>query len=116
MMTKKIILTIICLTQILLAGCSTIQSINKNVSSIDFSDGISEKEAKIIAQKKMLDLEKKGYLLSLPEAETRKNYWKVVFSSLEMNKDYFIVNVKKDTGEVTYSYEGSINDVFSDKY
>lgn len=89
-----------------LNGCATVQSINAGYEDVNYADGIEKAEAKVIAQKKLMDLGESGpYIISMPDVEDMGRYWKVIFSSLDMNKNYYIINVSKETGKVVHSYE-----------
>ena len=43
-------LLVILIVSILLSGCATVDSINRNTASVNYSDNISREEAKFIAQ------------------------------------------------------------------
>ena len=105
------------IVSVFLNGCATVQAIDTNYANVSYKDGINQKEAKVIAQKKLMDLGKNGtYILSLPETEDRGLYWKVIFTSLQMDKDCFIINVSKETGEVVHFYEGDMRDAATQDY
>ncbi|MBN3041127.1 MAG: hypothetical protein JW867_08355 [Candidatus Omnitrophica bacterium] len=52
-----------------LTGCATIRSINKNAFSVNFSDGVSKKEAVFLVQKDCLDNNycRSNYVISAPK-------------------------------------------------
>lgn len=54
---------------ILLAGCSTIGSVNYGYKRIIYTDGINKSEAKILAKKKIIDEKSQGsYMVIAPDA------------------------------------------------
>ena len=71
----------------LLAGCTSTKAIYKNYNNlVNLEDGVNEQEAKIIAQKKLINTEEKdSYRISFPDIRTDKlsrkypDYWFVVF-------------------------------------
>ncbi len=99
---------------ILLSGCATTRSIYANYDSVNYGDGVSKQEAKIIAQKELLDVKQhSSYMISFPDVEDKGTYWKVIFSSLYMNRLAYIIDINKTTGEILKSYEtDDMHDVF----
>src|SRR3989338_2418583 len=104
---KKIIY--LCLIVMMFSGCSTTKMVNRSFNKIDYSDGISDREAKIIAKKKLIDTGSKGQyvvinpdLLETPDTYAFKaDYWFVSFKNkpLLMKDSTFLVVVNKETGQ-----------------
>jgi len=92
-----------------LSGCATANSINKVYSGIDYSDGVSKKEARSIAQKFILrnDLQN-DVMLSMPFHGTSRqidNCWAFKFEAdlniiLSTSYKWYGVHVDKDSGEI----------------
>lgn len=76
----------------MLSGCVTVNSINRNAASINYSDGINTQEAKHIAQKYCLDEGIRDVFTSFPEAEeyffNPTGRWKVTFQKLNLSQVY----------------------------
>ncbi len=91
---------------ILLSGCVSDRSIYMNAATINYSDGINEKEAKYIAQKYCLDNGIRDVFVSSPEIqETFSSVpaWEVRFETKNLlETDYYTVIVDKETGKVTF--------------
>lgn len=108
-MQKTVIIIIL---SFFVSGCSTIGSINKSYSKLNRADGISAKEAKLIAKKALLDSEFRGdYRFIRPEImHTQKtayhpDHWflKAKQKKLGFDDSYYFVVVNKKTGEVIYA-------------
>ena len=94
----------ICILSVLLMGCASMTSIEKNYSILDTSDGVNMKEAVVIAQKYCLDkVECNGDVrLSTPRISDQSNEWAVEFWSknvLALDHAYVVV-VDKKSGEI----------------
>jgi hypothetical protein len=110
---------------ILLAGCATSRDVYKNYDSkVTPGQGVSSEQAKIVAQKKLLNtIDKERYRLSYPDIKTGEvvkkypDYWFVVFGHnwLEPMSKYpmawtykqlreteFLVVIDKKTGEIPF--------------
>ena len=92
-------------TVMLVSGCVTVDSINRNAAGINYSDGINAQEAKHIAQKYCLDQGIRDTFTSFPEAEeyffNPQGRWKVTFQKLNLSQTY-VIFIDKKTGEITY--------------
>jgi len=93
---------------LLLSGCATTDSINRNAATINYSDGINEQEAKYIAQKYCLDKGIRDIFISSPEVEetfSQPKVWEIRFQEKNLSQfDYrYTLFIDKKTGEVTYS-------------
>ncbi|MBN3040097.1 MAG: hypothetical protein JW867_03140 [Candidatus Omnitrophica bacterium] len=96
------------LVLIFLTGCSTVAGITHRFEKIDYSDGINEVEAVIIAQHHLISSEHKDhYVSSFPEIIEKDDYWVVAFtfrltSSFSRNyaRTWYSVYVDKKSGEV----------------
>jgi predicted RNA methylase len=102
---------ILCVVLVLmLSACATMESVNLNYSQIDYSDGISKKEAKTIVRKMYIDGDipediRKNVKLSLTVATYEKDIdtWLVTLSngSLNVFRMYsYVVYVDAKTGEI----------------
>ena len=103
-------------------GCASVNTIEQDFASIDYSDGISKVEAKRIAQK--FALGKKGsekYAISAAEVDSgifasfpewKDKAWVIGFPSKSLNilSGYvgrtFVVAVDKNTGNIRFYYNG----------
>ena len=100
-----------------LCGCASVNAIKRNYLTVNFADGINAREARAIAQNKLLSIQRaQSCMISFGDVDDRGEYWKVIFSSLCMDLAPIIVNVRKDTGEITDTYEGDIHDATSKDY
>ena len=91
---------------LLLSGCATVISVNRNAASINYSNGIDEQEAKYIAQKYCLDEGIKDAFISFPVAEEyifNRQRWKVTFQKKNLSQfDYqYTLFIDKENGKVT---------------
>ena len=109
-------------------GCSSTEAINSNYTKmVNQADGVDEQEAKIIAQKQIIEVqEKRHYRVSLPDLKTTPealeypNYWFVVFGHnwlspistdptaktyTELRETQYLVVIDKKTAEVKFSGE-----------
>jgi hypothetical protein len=105
-MKKKQLIMAWVIGLILLSGCATPVSINRNVASINYSDGIDEQEAKYIAQKYCLDNGIRGIFISSPEVEetfTNPRFWEIRFQEKDLSQlgYHYTLSIDKKTGEVT---------------
>jgi hypothetical protein len=114
-----------CVPLILLAGCSSPRAIYKNYDHlVNLSDGVNAQEAKIIAQKKLINTEEKdSYRISYPDIKSGQivsqypDYWFVVFghnwmepfsynplaaSYREVLQTEYLVVINKKTGEMPF--------------
>ena len=93
---------------VLLGGCATPLSINRNAAAVNYSDGIDEQEAGYLAQKYFLDQGIKDAVISFPIVEEHifnRGRWKVTFQKKDLSHSY-IIFVDKETGKVTdFIYE-----------
>lgn len=116
----------ICLLLIVvLAGCSSTQAIHKNYKEmVRLEDGVNAQEAKIIAQKKLINtVQKRDYRISLPDIKTTPeafkypDYWFIVFGHnwfspiskdpmaktyTELRETQFLVVIEKATGKTKF--------------
>ena len=114
-MQKKISVGIVIIAGVigllLLGGCATAVSINRNVAAVNYSDGIDEQEAGYIAQKYCLDEGIKDAFISFPVVEEHifnRGRWKVTFQKKDLSQfEYsYILFIDKETGKVTnFIYE-----------
>ena len=109
----------------LFAGCTSTDAVYKNYDHlVRLEDGVNGQEAKIIAQKKLINTEEKdSYRTSYPDIKTspmaRKypDYWFVVFGHnwlepmsgdalnatyTELRESLFLVVINKKTGETPF--------------
>ena len=107
-MNKKQLIVTFVIGILLLSGCATIGGINKSYESVNYSDGIDGKEAKVIAQKKLL-LEhfSHNYMISTPDIKKMDKYWSVAFlfepttlPSSEYFQTFYRVSIDCKTGDV----------------
>ncbi len=117
---------------VFLSGCATVSSISRNYKNIDLSDGISRQEAKVIAQKQIIQTDfKKDYRIINPSIYHAEeftddlkerflrdkaiydsgqlrypNSWHIIFHPkwLSLFSLYYLVVVDKDSGEVQYEH------------
>ena len=110
---------------VLLAGCASREAIYANYAvMVDVADGVSDQEAKIIAQREIVNAkEKRDYRVTAPDIKTTKaalkypDYWFVVFGHnwfspistdpqaktyTELRETQFVVVIDKKTGEVKF--------------
>jgi hypothetical protein len=98
---------------LLFAGCASLnEKIIKQYHEIDYSDGVSEEEAKVIAQKSLMDspFNEEDYELEKGDvrwfAEDYPDYWFVDFPNTPFRHvpylGYMVV-IKKDNGDIEYS-------------
>jgi hypothetical protein len=95
------------LAAVLLSGCASFESIYKHAESVNYSDGIDEREAKYIAQKYLFEKGIKDAFISHPQAEDnflKPNQWEVKFQikNLAQLDYYYLVIIDKKTGEIRY--------------
>ncbi len=111
-----------------LAGCASDQAISRNYSKlVNASDGVSEQEAKILAQKQLVDtMQKRDYRVTAPDVKTTPAalkypaYWFVVFGHnwlspistdplaktyTELRETQYLVVIDKQSGEVKFAGE-----------
>jgi hypothetical protein len=111
-MNKKQLIVAWVIGALLLSGCATIDSVNKNYQKINYSDGINTEEAKLIGKKRLIN---SGYqseyqVISpdfLIDKRTKKypDYWFVVYhpKNLGLTHSKYLVVMNKKTGDVLYS-------------
>ena len=96
----------------LLTGCATAKSVDKNYSLINYKDGISITEAKLIAKKSLLESKSLGaYQFMAPkvfdrwESYRHQNYWFVLFSpkAYQLKPSHYLVVVEKKSGKIQYA-------------
>jgi hypothetical protein len=92
---------------VLVSGCVSARSIYMNASTINYSDGINEKEAKYIAQKFCLDKGIRDVFISFPEAEdlfTNPRAWEIRLQEKDLSQlsYHYTFFIDKGSGEVTY--------------
>ena len=108
-----------------LAGCTSTKAIYKNYDTmVNLSNGVDSKEAKIMAQKKLINTEEKDtYRISFPDIKTGPlvykypDYWFVVFGHnwlepmsmsplagtyTELRETEFLVVINKKTGKIPF--------------
>lgn len=96
---------------ILLSGCTSIESIDKNYKKIDFRDGLSENETRIMAQKALLDsgdinkfIYEKPIFDNDPTVRKRyPNYAFIHFAPVVGNDERYLIVINEKSGEVKYS-------------
>ena len=103
-MTKLFLL----LLMTILAGCLTPESITKRYSELDYSDGVSQEEAKIIAQKYCLE-DADCYTQAVVSSAQVKEFfpdpelWRVRFDSKITSENFALplsLKIDKKTGEI----------------
>lgn len=92
---------------VLVSGCISARSIYMNASTINYADGINEKEAKCIAQKFCFDKGMRDVFISSPEAEelfTSPRVWKIRLQEKDLSQlsYHYTFFIDKKTGEVTH--------------
>ena len=110
------------------AGCTTTEAVYKNYDTmVNLSDGVNAEEAKIIAQKNILNMqEKRNYRITAPDikttpqAERYPEYWFVVFGHnwfspismdptaktyTELRETQYLVVMSKADGIIKFSGE-----------
>ncbi len=113
---------------LVLSGCASMDAVYKNYADkVDTSDGVGEEEAKIMAQKDILNTEeKRNYRItapdikSTPQALKYEEYWFVVFGHnwfspistdpnaktyTELRETQYLVVIKKSSGKIIFSGE-----------
>ena len=111
---------------VLCSGCASVKTVDQDYKHhVNLTDGVDFKEAKIIAQKKLLSTEDKDtFCLSLPEIKTGHlvsaypRYWFVTFgpnwlepmskealteSYHELKEKVFIVVIDKNSGDIFFA-------------
>jgi hypothetical protein len=111
-----------------LTGCTSTEAIYKNYDKlVDLKDGVNAEQAKIIAQKKLINTEEKdSYRISYPDIKTGQlvykypGYWFVVFGHnwlepmsmnplagtyTELREAEYLVVINKKTGKIPFSGE-----------
>ncbi len=99
---KRIIITWV-IGILLLSGCATIGSINRNIASVNYSDGVNSEEAKFIAQKYCVDSDNcdcKGYAISSAHVADGDGEWVVSFTGIRKLFTVLYVYINKETGKV----------------
>lgn len=114
------------ITVLALAGCATERAIYKNYEAhVDVKDGVSEHEAKLIAQRQIVGaMEKRDYRITAPdirndeEAKKYPDYWFVLFGHnwlspistdpmaktyTELRETQFLVVIDKLSGDIKFS-------------
>jgi len=95
-----------------LSACSTVNSVNKSYSKINRDDGISVKEAKIIAKKSLVDSQFTRKFIVInpktlknPDTYPHPNHYFLKSKSKLLGSDgsSYLVVIDKRTGEVIYS-------------
>ena len=110
---RKLLLIII---TVMFTGCASVNTVNKNYSSINFDDGVSKEEAKLIAKKSLMESKSFGRycfmdpaILKWGKAYPHPNYWFVRFTAKNpLATDHYIVVVDKRSGEIQYSERENI--------
>lgn len=110
----------------LFMGCASTQAIYKNYAEmVDVNDGVSEQEAKIIAQHTIIGTqEKRDYRVSMPdikttlEAKKYEDFWFVVFGHnwlspiskdamaktyTELKEAQYLVVINKKSGDIRFN-------------
>jgi len=93
---------------LILTGCATVGSVNRNFESVNYTDGISRPEAKFIAQKYCLDHEECSTHCIISSAYVSDDNsvpgaWRVVFDTEVIDANYYrghVISVDRETGEV----------------
>lgn len=106
---NKILILLINVT--LLSGCASIESIDKNYAKINSHDGISKNEARIMAQKALLDSgEIKKYIYERPifdnDLFVQKRYLNhafIHFAPVDSSDEGFLVIINEKLGEIKYA-------------
>ncbi len=110
---------------IVLAGCASTEAIYKNYDTVNFKDGIDQREAKIIAQRIIIATdEQRNYRVSVPDIRTDleaikyPDFWFVVFGHnwlspistnpmaetyTELRETQFLVVLDKDNGNIKFA-------------
>jgi hypothetical protein len=90
----------------LMAGCATVASVNKDYAAVKYDDGINQKEAIAIAQKQLYS-EKfyDQYMLSAPDVKNKDGFWSVAFlysamASYDYSMSFYRVQVDQKTGKI----------------
>lgn len=94
---------ILCCIVILCGGCATVNSINRNYTSVDYFDGVDRKEAEFIAQKQCLEERWCKGQMNISHPDVRDGYvWHVYFrsKSIPTLDHVYIVHIEKDTGKI----------------
>lgn len=100
---------------LLLTGCATPASIRRNFQQVNYNDGISRREAIIIAQDHLLQHELKGaYVYIDPTAFKEGAFWRVAFGCTFLTclktpqEATFVAHVDRQTGQVLNAGTASI--------
>jgi hypothetical protein len=114
------------LSLMILSGCSSTKAIYNNYETlVDVQDGVSSKEAKIMAQKVIISThEQRHFRITAPDVKTTpaalkySDYWFVVFGHnwfspmstdplaktyTELRETQFVVVIEKKTGNIKFS-------------
>lgn len=108
MCMKKIDLILISVgVLLLLGGCASVVSIYKNAESINYADGIDDREAKYIAQKYLLEKAISDAFLTYPEIQDnmiKPDQWEVIFQKKDPTQlsYYYLFIIDKETGKIKY--------------
>lgn len=101
---------------VMLSGCAGTHAVNKNYSSINFNDGISREEAKLIAKKSLMESESFGRycfvdpaVLKWGHAYPHPNAWFIRFANKNpLATDHYLVVIDKRNGVIQYSERENI--------
>ncbi len=96
---------------VLLTGCTGIKTVSKNYSKINYRDGVSRSEAKLIAKKSLMESQvvheyrfASPAILKWGKAFGHPNYWFIAFDSRNvLQPDKYLVVIDKRDGEIRYS-------------
>ena len=113
---------------LVVCGCASTEAIYNNYTQmVNVSDGVSEQEAKIIAQKQIIDTqEKRHYRITAPDIKTTPealkypDYWFIIFGHnwfspismdptaktyTQLRETQYLVVIDKSTGVIKFAGE-----------
>jgi len=84
-----------------ISGCTTVLSVERNMQLINYSDGISKKEALTIARKAVINSSLDDYYkVWTASAYDRGDYFVVSLPSFALNHQECILVIEKERGEI----------------
>ena len=91
------------IVMVMLAGCATVESVDRYYSEINWKDGINRNEAALIAKKWLIESKYEGdFQVIGPVTTGFDHYWQVTFLYKSLNYYENVLDVYVDvlTGEV----------------
>lgn len=115
---KRSPIILICL---LVGGCATVSSVEKDMQLINYNDGISEKEALTIARKSIINSKLDDYYkIGTASVFNEGEYYRVWVPSFSLNDQVCVIIIEKEKGEMlafwqAYNTEESFDGKFPNR-